>query len=670
LAALCLSAAAGTPAIAQQPSDTLPVDSVFRLEEIKVRVSRPVATAGGAAAITTPLDSLRTSPSPTLEDVLRQIPLIQVRENSRGEVQPSVRGMESRQVAVIVDGVPITLGWDNRTDLSVVPANAARRLTLVRGLSSVLYGPNALGGAVLVEIGEENGPTLYPPPLQLSTGIDNLGNGALALGLAAPLRTSSGELLLRAGGGYRNRGFWPLAGGVPQLPSEVDGERANSDLEHGNAFVSARYKADGGAWIALSSFGFKAEKGVPPEQHVAEPRLWRYPEVWRWVTAVSGGTGWRRTPWGEGDLEASVGLDFGQTYIDQYSSLAYDSIVGGESGDDRTLSFRVLGDHTLGAGILRSALTLAESRHEEVIDGGAANVYSQRFFSLGVEVDEPVLSGGGAPRARISVGVSVDGASTPETGPAEPRDPIWTWGARAGGTLALGNGNVLLSGGVSRRVRFPALRELYSGALGRFVVNPELDPEVLGVAELGVTFQVGRLEAQAMTFYQRLSDAIVRVGVGDGKFQRQNRDRITSAGVELLFDYTAGPWSFAGDATIQSVELTDPSAPEDQRQPEYQPWFFGGLHGSLQLGRGFWTTVGVRHLAPRYCVNPDLDSDFELAANTWLDLVLGKSFGLSGSAARRLDAVLALDNATDAAVFDQCGLPRPGRLLRFEIKIY
>ncbi|HSG81681.1 MAG TPA: TonB-dependent receptor plug domain-containing protein, partial [Gemmatimonadota bacterium] len=117
IAALCLSVFTAAAAAAQQPSDTLPVDSVFRVEEIKVRVSRPVATAGGAAAITTPLDSLRASPSPTLEDVLRQIPLVQVRENSRGEVQPSVRGMESRQVAVIVDGVPITLGWDNRTDL-------------------------------------------------------------------------------------------------------------------------------------------------------------------------------------------------------------------------------------------------------------------------------------------------------------------------------------------------------------------------------------------------------------------------------------------------------------------------------------------------------------------------------------------------------------------------
>jgi iron complex outermembrane receptor protein len=666
--AVSFSAVVYSPVAAQEPGDTIRPDTVYSVEAIKVRVARPVTTAGGAAAITAQLDSLRTTPAPTLADVLRQLPLIQVRENSRGEVQPTIRGMESRRVVVLVDGVPITLGWDNRADLSVIPVTAVRQLTLVRGLSSVLYGPNALGGAVLVDIASGNGID-RPPPLSFNAGVDNLGNGAATLGFSTLLPTSSGQVLLRAGGGYRNRGSWPLPDGESSLVGQGD-ERLNSDIEHGNAYVSARYSADGGSWMSLSSFGFKSQRGVPPERHVAEPRLWRNPEIWRWVTAMAAGTGWRETPWGQGDIEASLGLDFGQNVIETYSSLAYDSVTGGESGDDRTLSFRLLGDHTLGEGILRGALTVADTRHTEVIDAGEPATYSQRFFSLGLEIDEPILGDGDLSKGRISVGFSIDGAATPETGPAEPRDPIWTWGARAGGTLAVGDGNVLLNGGVSRRVRFPALRELYSGALGRFVVNPALDPEVLTVAELGVTFQVGRLQAQAVTFLQRLTDAIVRVAVGDGNLQRQNRDRITSAGLELLFEIAAGPLLVAGDATIQNVDLTDPSAPGDQRNPEYQPWFIGGLFGSLQLGRGFWTSASIRHQAPRFCVHPDFDAEVRLASNSWFDLELGKSFRLAGTAARRMDALIAFDNVTDSAVFDQCGLPRPGRLLRFQVQIF
>jgi hypothetical protein len=87
-------------ASAQEPDSVPPPDSVYTIEEISVRVARPVATAGGAAALTAGLDSVRTGPSPTMEEVLRRVPLIQIRENSRGEAQPQLRGMESRRTPI------------------------------------------------------------------------------------------------------------------------------------------------------------------------------------------------------------------------------------------------------------------------------------------------------------------------------------------------------------------------------------------------------------------------------------------------------------------------------------------------------------------------------------------------------------------------------------------
>ncbi len=659
---------AGT-ASAQEPRDTLPLpDSVYTVEGLTVRVARPVATAGGASALTAGIDSVRASPSPTLEEVLRRVPLIMIRENSRGEAQPQLRGMESRRVAVLVDDVPLTLGWDNRTDLSVIPLTAARQLTLVRGLSSVLHGPNALGGVVLVSIGDGAGAASVSP-FQLAAGVDDLGNSDLALGLVTRVRVGSGGLLLRGGGGYRNRSAVPLPADVEQPPPAVPDERLNSDFEQLNGYLVARYEADGGAWASFSSFGFWSERGVPPELHIADPRLWRYPRTTRWVTAVSAGTGWSRTPWGEGDLEASLGIDLGATEIDTYATLDYDSITGGERGDDRTLSFRLLGDHTLGRGILRGALTLAETRHDELIEPDERARYRQRLWSLGLEVEQPLLVGPGAPRARLSLGLSVDGSDTPETGGRTPRDPIWAWGARAGGTFALGTGNWLLHGGLSRRVRFPALRELYSGALGRYVVNEGLDPEVLAVAELGLTTSLPGLEVQAVAFYQRLTDAIVRVSIGDGQLQRQNRDRIRSLGIELLASYSWRWFSLTGDLTIKDVNQEDPAAPAGQEEPEYQPWIAGSLGLSLPLGFGIWSIGRLHHVGRRYCVHPELESQVRLDSDTWLDLEFGRGFSL-GRTRRSLELVLALDNLTDGAAYDQCGLPQPGRLLRFQLRLF
>jgi iron complex outermembrane receptor protein len=690
LASLCGFHALAAVAAAQQPQDTLPRDTVFSVEGITVRVARPVATAGGASALSAPLDSMGVPPAPTLEDVLRRMPLVQVRENSRGEAQPQIRGMESRRVAVLVDGVPITLGWDNRTDLSILPLTAARRLTLIRGLSSVLHGPNALGGVVLVGIGDVGELPRDVRPMEVAVSMDHLGNSAVSLGLSTTLRGEGGDLLLRAGAGYRDRSGAPRPAGLdravldqleglglrpedlPAFPG-ADGLRRNSDFEHVDGYIAARYQAAGGGpWLSLSSFGFTSERGVPPELHVAEPRLWRYPRAARWVTALSGGTGWGATPWGEGDLEASLGIDVGETRIATYGSVAYDSITGGESGDDRTLSLRLLGDHTLGPGVLRSALTLAETRHIQVIDDGDPARFRQRFMSFGLEVERPLgLGGRAAPRARVSLGASADYSDTPETGGRPSRDPIWAWGARAGGTVVLAGGDVLLNGGVSRRVRFPALRELYSGALGRFVVNPRLNPEVLAVAELGLTTQKGGAELQVVGFYQRLSDAIVRVSLGGGKLQRQNRELIRSLGVELLARYRWRGVLLAGDLTLKDVEQEDPAAPERQREPEYQPWIAGGLMVSVPLPLGVQTTGRLRHVGPRWCVHPDVGADVRLGSDTWLDLQATWSPELPARyPGRRLELTLAALNVTDAAVFDQCGLPRPGRAFEVRLRVY
>lgn len=305
---------------------------------------------------------------------------------------------------------------------------------------------------------------------------------------------------------------------------------------------------------------------------------------------------------------------------------------------------------------------------EVLLPPGERSVFEQRLWSLGLEVEQPLVTGGSvSPRARVSFGFSIDGSDTPRTGGRPQRDAIWAWGARAGGTLSLGNGDWLLSGGVSRRVRFPALRELYSGALGKFVVNPDLDPEVLWVAETGLTGRIGRLEAQAVVFHQRLTDAIVRASLGDGRLQRQNRDRVLSTGLELVANYTWRRFVLSGDVTLKDVSLEDPTASERESRPEYQPWVAGGLAATVPLALEATATGRLRHLGPRYCVNPDLERDERLSADTWADLEVARSFRLPG---RQLQLSFAAENVTDSRVLDQCGLPQPGRLFRLQLRVF
>jgi iron complex outermembrane receptor protein len=67
------------------------------------------------------------------------------------------------------------------------------------------------------------------------------------------------------------------------------------------------------------------------------------------------------------------------------------------------------------------------------------------------------------------------------------------------------------------------------------------------------------------------------------------------------------------------------------------------------------------------CVHPDLEREVELDSQLSGDLGVSRSWSI-GSAARSLFRTLrlslSLDNLADAAVYDQCGLPQPGRTLR------
>ena len=159
---------------AQNVRDTIQVDSAivstgYDLAGITVRVARPVLTTGGASAVVLELDSLGALPAPSMEEVLRAMPLIVVRKNSRGESQPSLRGSEERQIGIFLDGIPITIGWDHRSDMSIVPMTGAQSIKVVRGSSSVLHGPNAIGGVIEVDIAR--GPSRPVPEAPVASAV-------------------------------------------------------------------------------------------------------------------------------------------------------------------------------------------------------------------------------------------------------------------------------------------------------------------------------------------------------------------------------------------------------------------------------------------------------------------------------------------------------------------
>lgn len=658
-----------------QVRDTMRTDTaVYRIGAIAVQATRPVTTVGGSGAIEVRLDSLYLPPAPLLEEVLRDLPMLHVRTNSRGESEISARGSESRQVAILVDGVPLTIAWDARTDVSVIPASAPQEIGYIRGLSSMLYGPNVLGGILEVGVGK-NFRQPGESSGQVAVGVDHVGGYSTSASITAPITSSAGNWLFRGGLGFRDSPGQPLADGVTEpVPGEDADLRLNTDAQNVDGFLSVRYHDADGAWFALSGSSFEANRGIAAELGVDEARFWRYPHVARTVAVLSGGTGDGVSPFGgRGDVEASIGIDVGRTEIDAYTSRAYDELDGFENGSDRTLTLRLLADQTIGAaGELRGAFTLSEIRHDEELPDDDAR-YRQRLWSLGAEnIWRVIENGSGIRSLRVSAGGAFDVAETPETGGREAQGRLDEWGARVGFSAALGSGNTLLHGGISRRGRFPALRELYSGALNRFLPNPDLRPERLVAMEAGVTRRIGNGELQAVVFHHDLKDAVVRTTLPDRRFFRVNRNRLESAGVELLFTQTIGAVSLGGDLTAQSVDLTD-TVEEVTNQPENLPELFGSAFAQFPIIAGLDGRVEAHHTGSQFCIDPGSGEDSELDAGTILNGMLSRVWSIRpqpGNWFSRLETRVTVSNAGDTALYDQCGLPQPGRLVRFQVRLF
>lgn len=671
-----------------------PDTAAARLDSLAVTVSRAPASVGGASVLVVRPNAMAfpAPPAASLSDILREVPFVLIRQNSRGEHEISMRGAESRQAAVLVDGVPVTLGWDGRVDPSLLPLTGVRRVGITRGLASLTGGPNVLGGVIELGFSEPGLQPTLTRDLAVTMGIDGVGARALSVAGGTLLRTRLGALSLRAGGSQRSRDGFALSrdggagdgllDGTPDPGQDGEGRlRSNSDLDEFDAFAALRLSGGAGRYAGITVTGFEAERGVPAELHLAEPRFWRYPEVSRRLIVGTLGTGVSGTPLGMGSLTASIGVSRGSSQTDSYTDDSYTSILATEFGDEHTTTLRLHGTHSFGlGGQLRATHTRATVRYDERFDAGEAARYRQTLGSSALEVEWTFLNG-----AQVTAGAAYDRAETPESGGREPLGRLGKEGWRLGASTTGFGEAVRFHGSISQRSRFPSLRELYSGALNRFVPNPDLRPETLVGAELGATIWGGAVGAagftlQTVIFAHVLDDAVVRVTLPDGRFRRRNELEVRSRGVEVVADWSstarrrggAAGWTVSADLLLQRVRVQDAIGGAFNTPPrhvEHQPEFRASAEAGAPILAGLRAVLGMRHTGRQFCQHPDQGGLVELGGQTAGHAALTREWRGDRWRLGTIRALVAVDNLSDATVYDQCGLPQAGRTVRVGVEL-
>ena len=615
-----------------------------------------------------PRSDIQNTDGSDVASVMYEVPAARVQTNSRGEANLYLRNAGERQVAIFFDGALLNIPWDNRVDLSLLPANAVGGFHVSKGAPSVLYGANTMGGAVNIVTRQREVPGSMTV-LELSGG-----SGTYAAAGAAHI-ARHGPLDLVGTLSYSRRDGVTLSEDADLAYSQEPGElRNNTDARNLGLFLRAGYSFDEHDRVGLSLNVVDGEKGIAPEGHldpaVDRVRFWRYP-AWRWINAISS----YQIVAGEHDhlsLKGSTWATLFSQQIDQYQDSTYTLRTEQQEDEDFVIGSRLILSTEGERSLLSIGFNSLYARHDQVdsevstddvVTSSPEQTYAQFTGSAGVEYRSDISD-----RVEVGSGVSLDLMSTLEADD-KPKQSLYLQPGFTLGAMYQASPEAALGVSLGRKSRFPSMRELYGVALSRFLVNPDLQPESAYSLELEFAYKLSEARVALTPFAQLISNTIDQRNVevnGNRLRQRINLEGSQIFGVEATGAASLTDWlRFNGHATWTHARSIEEIADGESFLSE-KPAVVATFNLTAKGPHGTRFDLETRTVGVAYTLDAT-NSFVELPPATTVNV--RASISLIGvGPTRLLEFWLRANNLLDAAPYNQLGLPEGGREFRAGIR--
>ena len=191
---------------------------------------------------------------------------------ARNEQTLFVRGFDIKHVPLFLDGIPVYVPYDGYPDLARFTTFDLSEIVVSKGFTSVLYGPNTMGGAI-------NMVSRRPQKAfegEVGTGISS---GDTYYGYAN-LGTAQEKWYLQGGVSYLNSDYFPLSGDFKPTKTENGDHRDNSYKQDGKIDLKAGFTPNKTDEYAISFIDQHGEKGTPPYtgyDKTVTARYWQWP---------------------------------------------------------------------------------------------------------------------------------------------------------------------------------------------------------------------------------------------------------------------------------------------------------------------------------------------------------------------------------------------------------
>lgn len=203
-------------------------------------------------------------------EALRQVPGLYFSRSSKNEVTFKIRGFEQRQVSVYLDGVPISIPYDDVVDLSQLADDNFESSRIAKGVSSLLYGANNLGGTVLIITALTEKQFSYKWRMEGSLHSEIFTN-ILFSGSVQKLKYSTSITLERAP-------EFSLPKSAPAMLNEDGGKHNNSSYHKNSYHLKIQYALHPSHRIGAHLNLINNQIDVPPNALMTYPRYWKFPE--------------------------------------------------------------------------------------------------------------------------------------------------------------------------------------------------------------------------------------------------------------------------------------------------------------------------------------------------------------------------------------------------------
>jgi len=237
--------------VGRAPAD-LPVSTVIRLSSTEIHQLKPL----------------------DLSEVIKYAPGAMVTVGNKNEYSLKLRGFDNKRIALLVDGVPVIDPYYGSFDLKTVAAGGVDSIQVTQGPSSVLYGPNTMGGIVNV-ITQRPGPD---PRVSLFTSYGDRSTKSLGL---------DSSYLWKKFGFAATAGYQDSNGYNYRDPNGAELARVNSDYNRTNLNLKLYYYPSSRSELMVNGGYYHSEYGMPPDLY-GKPRYWRFPN-WDRYTFNAGG---------------------------------------------------------------------------------------------------------------------------------------------------------------------------------------------------------------------------------------------------------------------------------------------------------------------------------------------------------------------------------------------